>query len=121
MRIRAGYEIAYDCPQPVPMLLVLSVRPERERDLLSPHEIRFDRPEVAGRDYVDGFGNTCTRIVAPEGRLTISADFLIEDPGVPDPASPEAEQHAVEDLPDEALTYLLGSRYCDTDRLSDTA
>ena len=34
---------------------------------------------------------------------------------------PSARQHAVQDLPDEALVFLLGSRYCETDRLSETA
>ena len=34
---------------------------------------------------------------------------------------PDAEQHPVEDLPDDVLVFLLGSRYCETDRLSDTA
>jgi transglutaminase-like putative cysteine protease len=76
---------------------------------------------VEARDYLDGFGNTITRLVAPEGRLVISKDILVRDPGTPDPAAPDAEQHRVEDLPDDVLVYLMGSRYCDTDRLSDTA
>ena len=121
MLIRAGYEIAYDCPQPTPMLLALSVRPERLPDVEGPHRVRFDRPEVEARDYLDGFGNTITRLVAPEGRLVISKEILVRDSGEPDPVAPDAEQHPVEDLPDDALVYLMGSRYCDTDRLSDTA
>ncbi|GAA0589593.1 transglutaminase family protein [Craurococcus roseus] len=120
MLIRAGYKITYDCTQPTPMLLALSVRPERLPDVEGEHRIRFDRPAEA-RDYLDGFGNTITRLVAPEGRLVISNDFLVRDPGTPDPAAPDAEQHRVEDLPDDVLVYLMGSRYCDTDRLSDTA
>lgn len=120
MLIRAGYKITYDCAQPTPMLLALSVRPERLPDVEGEHRIRFDRPAEA-RDYLDGFGNTITRLVAPEGRLVISNDFLVRDPGTPDPAAPDAEQHRVEDLPDDVLVYLMGSRYCDTDRLSDTA
>ena len=32
MRIRAGYKISYDCPQPTPMLLALSVHPDRLPD-----------------------------------------------------------------------------------------
>ena len=120
MRIRAGYEITYDSPQPTPMLLVLSVEDGRLKDLETPHRIAFD-PPIEARDYRDGFGNACTRIVAPVGQLTILADFVIRDSGEPDPVVPDAEQHAVEDLPDEALVYLLGSRYCDTERLLDTA
>ncbi len=42
MRIRCGYRIAYDCAQPVPMLLALSVHPSREPDLLTRPVITFD-------------------------------------------------------------------------------
>ena len=120
MKIRAGYELVYDCPQPTPMLLMLSVHPSRSGDLLTPHEMSFD-PPVDATHYRDGFNNVCTRIVAPTGRLTISSEFLVGDPGTPDPVVPEAEQHPVQELPDETLVYLLGSRYCETDRLSETA
>ena len=120
MRIRTGYEIVYECPQPTPMLLMLSLHPSRAGDQVEPREIAFD-PPIRARDYRDGFGNVCTRILAPAGRLVISTETVVEDPGTPDPVVPDARQHAVEDLPDEAMVYLLGSRYCDTDRLSDTA
>jgi transglutaminase-like putative cysteine protease len=120
MKIRAGYELIYDCPQPTPMLLMLSVHPSRSGDLLTPHEMAFD-PPIDATHYRDGFNNVCTRIVAPTGRLTTSSEFLVGDPGTPDVVAPEAEQHPVQDLPDETLVYLLGSRYCETDRLSETA
>jgi transglutaminase-like putative cysteine protease len=120
MKIRVGYEIVYDCLMPTPMLLALSLHPSRLPDLLTPHRIGFD-PPIAAADYRDGFGNICTRILAPPGRLTISCDMIIADPGTPDPVAPPAKQHPVEQLPEDLLVYLLGSRYCETDRLSDTA
>jgi transglutaminase-like putative cysteine protease len=120
MRIRAGFEITYECPQPTPMLLALSVHPSRMPDLVGPHRIVFD-PPIGATEYRDGFGNICTRILAPAGRLVMSADFLVQDPGTPDAVVPEAAQHPVQELPDEVLVFLLGSRYCDTDRLSDLA
>jgi transglutaminase-like putative cysteine protease len=120
MHIRAGYEIAYECPGPTPMLLVLSIHPSRVPDLVTPHRISFDR-EVVPYDYIDGFGNTCTRIIAPQGRTTIRTDFVIADSGLPDIVAPEARQHEITELPNEALVFLLGSRYCETDRLSDIA
>jgi len=83
MRIKAGFSVSYECVQPTPMLLCLSVHPSRLTDLLSPQELRFT-PEVAAWDYIDGFGNTCTRIVAPTGRTTISTSFEISDTGRPD-------------------------------------
>src|SRR5689334_25314983 len=118
MHIKAGYEIAYDCPGPTPMLLVLSIHPSRVGDLLTPHRISFDR-EVVPYDYIDGFGNVCTRIIAPAGKTTIRTEFLISDSGLPDIVAPDAGQHEITALPNDALVFLLGSRYCETDRLSD--
>ena len=36
MKIRFGYELVYNCPQPVPMILTLQVHPSRISDLLLP-------------------------------------------------------------------------------------
>lgn len=120
MRIRAGFTIGYECAAETPMLLVLNIHPSRRPDLLTDQTLRFDRP-VEARPYLDGFGNACTRIVAPPGTLQISTDFEIYDHGEPDPVAAHAVQHEIRDLPDEVLVYLLGSRYCDTDRLADFA
>ncbi len=120
MRIRCGYEIAYDCPAPTPMLLMLNVRPERLPDLVTP-DVIHTQPTVRVRQYVDSFGNLCTRAVAPEGRITFSSDFLIQDGGQPEPAAEGAVQHDIDDLPDPIIEYLLPSRYCDMEHLNDLA
>jgi transglutaminase-like putative cysteine protease len=120
VEIRAGYDIAFQCVQETPMTLALSIEPARERDLLSDHVIRFT-PGVPSRNYVDMFGNTCTRIVAPAGLIEIRNEFLISDSGLPDEVAPDARQLDVAELPDDVLVYLLGSRYCDTQKLSDLA
>ena len=120
MLIRAGYTIAFTAASPTPLMAMLSVHPSRNKDLATPHRI-VTAPEVPMYDYLDAFGNVCTRVTVPEGGLTLSCDFVIEDSGQPDPCTPGAVQHAIEDLPDDILVYLLGSRYCETDRLSDTA
>ncbi len=120
MRIRTGYEITYDCPQPTPMVLMLSVHPTRLPDLLTPQTMTFD-PPVKAREYRDIYGNICARIVAPQGPITVSSDFLVNDTGLPDIVEPEAQQLPVAELPDDVLVFLLGSRYCDTDHLSNTA
>jgi transglutaminase-like putative cysteine protease len=120
MKIHAGYEISYECPQPTPMILMLSVHPSRFPDLLTEDRMRLD-PPIPTNTYHDSFGNFCHVIRAPPGRLTLSTDFLVHDNGEPDAAAPQAEQYALEGLPVEALIYLLGSRYCETDRLSNVA
>ncbi|RED41931.1 transglutaminase-like putative cysteine protease [Rhodopseudomonas thermotolerans] len=120
MIIRAGYNIAFHCFQETPINLLLSVHPSRARHVIGEHVIKF-APELPARDFTDMFGNVCTRIVAPPGRIDISNDFLIEDSGLPDEVAPGARQIPVAELPDEVMVYLLGSRYCDTDKLSNLA
>jgi transglutaminase-like putative cysteine protease len=120
MKIRAGYRISYTSPHPTPMILVLRVHPSREPDLILPDDPAFD-PRIELGEYRDGFGNRCGRIMAPAGLLTISAEFLVSDSGIPDDLHHDARQHPLEQLPADVLVYLLGSRYCETDRLLDTA
>jgi transglutaminase-like putative cysteine protease len=120
VEIRAGYDIAFQCFQETPMTLALSIELARKRDLLSDHLIGFS-PNVPSRNYVDMFGNTCTRIVAPAGLIEIRNEFRISDSGLPDDEALDARQLDVAELPDDVLVYLLGSRYCDTQKLSDLA
>jgi transglutaminase-like putative cysteine protease len=120
MHIHVGFEMIYDSPQPTPIIFNLNVHFTRVSDLLGRDDLVVD-PPVPMAAYRDGFGNWCTRIVAPKGRTRISADALVRDTGLPDVIVPEAQQIPVPDLPEETLVFLLGSRYCETDRLSETA
>lgn len=120
MFIRAGYDIAFETGQPTPMLASLSVHPSRNKDLRTAQRIMTE-PDIAMYDYVDSFGNVCTRFTLPKGITTISCGFVIEDAFQPDAYEPDAPQMAIQDLPDDVLLYLLGSRYCETDRLGDVA
>ncbi len=120
MLIRAGYNLSYDCPQRVPMVLMLSVHPAGESRMTSSQHIKFE-PEIPVRSYVDGFGNICHRIVAPAGPFKITTLFDYQDSGEPDPVVPGAKQVEIDDLPDDTLVYLLASRFCETDLLQDEA
>ena len=120
MKIRCGYSLSYEFAAPTPVLFLLSVRPEREGDLLEPERLSFD-PPLAARQHLDSFGNRMTRVLAPPGLTTVSADFLVADGGLADEVAPDAVQHPVDDLPDEVLPFLLPSRYCETEHLMDTA
>jgi transglutaminase-like putative cysteine protease len=71
--------------------------------------------------YRDLYGNWCSRLVAPAGRIRLSGDGIVRDSGLPDVVVPSAPQHAVENLPADTIVYLLGSRYCETDRLTEVA
>jgi transglutaminase-like putative cysteine protease len=102
------------------MILNLNVHYTRAGDLARADNMSTD-PWVPLTLYRDGFGNWCTRLVAPAGLIRISSDALINDRGVPEPVVWNAQQHSVETLPEEALVYLIASRYCDTDNLSAAA
>ncbi len=71
--------------------------------------------------YHDSFGNFCFRLVAPAGDIRFRADAVIHDSGALDPVNLSAIQHEIQDLPDDAMQFLLGSRYCETDVLSQEA
>ena len=120
MRIRIGFELAYDCPQPTPMLLMLHVHPDRMADLETPDTLITD-PTLPIGHYIDSFGNRCSRLTLPPGRTVLRTDAIIRDSGLPDPVVPFAHQHEIADLPDDTLVFLLGSRYCETDRLNAEA
>ncbi|CAN5375340.1 transglutaminase family protein [soil metagenome] len=120
IRIRVGYEMIYDFPQATPMIMVLGTHFTRASDVITPDYLTTT-PSVPIFPYRDMFGNWCSRMVAPPGRMRLYADGMVRDSGQPDVVVTSAIQHAVEDLPPDTLVYLLGSRYCETDRLSDIA
>ena len=120
MQIRAGYEISYDSPKPTPMILQLSVHPSRTPDLVTWDRLLLN-PPIPANTYHDVFGNFCHVIRAPAGRLTMSTNFLVEDNGEPDAVDLQARQHELEELPVDTLVFLLGSRYCETDRFTEIA
>lgn len=120
MQIKLGYSLAYECPKPTPTMLALKLHPSRRADLLTPEVLEFS-PPVETWDYADSFGNICTRLTAPAGRLTITTEFEVYDSGLPDYVPHDALQHDIKDLPDDTLLFLLGSRYCETDLLTNEA
>ena len=120
MQIQLGYELIYDCPQPTPMILTLSIHYTRVSDIVIPDHL-ITSPSILMTAYRDGFGNWCSRIVAPQGELRLSTNAVINDTGEPDPVVGSAQQHPVQNLPEETLVFLLGSRYCETDQLSEVA
>lgn len=120
MLIRLGYDIEFDLPNATPLVALLNVHPSRTGDLLQPDELATD-PALPVTSYLDGFGNRCTRFLAPAGRLRLTNSTLIKDSGEPDPVNLRAREVPVADLPNGVLTYLLNSRYCEVDRFANIA
>lgn len=120
MLIRIGYDISFELANATPMVAMLYLHPSRRKDLKTAEHVVVD-PPVPVTIYQDGFGNICGRLLAPPGIVKFNLGALITDSGEPDPVARGAEQHKVEDLPNETLQFLLPSRYCETDKLSDPA
>ena len=120
IKIRIGYELLYDFPQPTPLIMVLGTHFSRASDIVVPDDLTTT-PCVTIAPYRDAFGNWCSRMVAPAGRVRLYGDGVVRNSGLPDVVATSAPQHAVEDLPADTIAFLLGSRYCETDRLSEIA
>jgi transglutaminase-like putative cysteine protease len=102
------------------MMLVLNIHYTPAPDILVPDHVTTD-PSIPMVAYRDSFGNWCSRIVAPKGQIRIASTAVVKTSGEPDVVATSAQQHSIEDLPEEALAFLLGSRYCDTEKFSRAA
>jgi len=120
MLIRVGYNIVFENPLPVPIVALLKVHPSRVSDLREPDTLKLD-PATNVVCYFDSHGNNCCRFVAPAGLVRLNNSTLIYDTGAPDPVAPWAREISVQNLPFGALQYLLNSRYCEVDRMSNIA
>ena len=120
MEIRVGFEISYAAVNPTPMVIMLSIHPSRFSDIVGTESIKAV-PDVPIGFYRDSFGNVCGRLVAPAGGVTFHGSALVRDSGLADVVMPTAQQVPIEQLPDELLLYLMPSRYCETDKLTDIA
>src|ERR1700738_3158523 len=120
MEIRGGFEISYTAVHPTPMEIMLSIHPSRFSDIVGTETI-IAEPNVPTGFYRDSFGNVGGRLVAPSGGVTLRGSALVRDSGLPDVVMPTAQQVPIDQLPDELLLYLMSSRYCETDKLTDIA
>jgi len=120
MQLRTGYELIYSFPQPTPIILLVNIHESRASDIVVSDALTTE-PVIPIISYQDAFGNQCKRLLAPAGRLRLAADGVVHDSGAPDEILTDAGHGTVQDLPDETLVFLLGSRYCETDLLSQSA
>jgi transglutaminase-like putative cysteine protease len=127
MLIRSEFDIQFFLPQTLPMVAILRLHPSLDPLMRAPEELLIEHLDSGGtsvvpvEEYVDSFGNRCSRFVAPQGALRVTGSSLVENDGRPDAICNEAEQHAVEELPAEILQFLLSSRYCQVDQMAQVA
>jgi transglutaminase-like putative cysteine protease len=120
MLIRLGYNIQFDLPSDGFFIGLVNVHPSRVEDLREPDELSVD-PTAPLENFIDSFGNRGTKFLARRGTVRLYNSTLIEDSGNPDPVDWSAREVPLEQLPEETLNYLLASRYCEVDLLSDAA
>ena len=120
MYIRVGFDIEFFVPSPTPMLLALNLHPSRFPTVVKPEALQIE-PYTQLWCYNDCFGNLCSRVMAPSGRIRLTNDAIVSDSGEYDPVDYSAIQHPVEDLPPDTLQFLMASRYCEVDLLGDLA
>lgn len=114
MMIRAGFEAAFDFSAPTAVVLMGYVHPSRASSLRERDRLTV-QPQVVVSEYADVYGNRCGRAVVPAGRVVFRNDARIEDAGLPDVQVWNVLQHQVQDLPSDAILFLLASRYCEVD------
>ena len=120
MYIRIGYEFQFDLAAPTHMVLMLHTHTERTHLLQRPERIHVE-PEIRLDDFTDSFGNRSARLMAPAGKLKIWYDNVVWDSGQKEPIIDGLRLHTLEELPNDLIRYLMGSRWCEVDRLSQMA
>jgi transglutaminase-like putative cysteine protease len=121
LQIRFGYEISYEFPAPTAVVLLLHLRPELGARVVVPERLQVNPSNINTVEFIDGFGNRATRLIAPAGRLDLSCEATIADDGHPAPIDADAMEHPVWSLPDDVLPFLLPSRYCEVDLFGNLA
>ncbi|MFT3730573.1 MAG: transglutaminase family protein [Hyphomicrobium sp.] len=119
MLIHIGYDIGIDVATPTPLLLLLDVHASRRRDLI--HEDAMITPDIPIERGLDLYGNRTQRLIAPAGTLKVSYRAIVRDSGEPEETPIGAREVPIADLPNYAMHFLSGSRYCETDQLTEIA
>jgi transglutaminase-like putative cysteine protease len=114
MLIKVDCEIGLTFPNPAAVVWMLNLHPSVQPMIRVPERLEVD-PPVPVSQYTDVYGNRCGRAFAPAGPFVIRTAAVVENNGLPDPQVWNAHQHGVQELPDEAMLFLLASRYCEVD------
>jgi transglutaminase-like putative cysteine protease len=120
MKIRYGCELAFVAKAPTPTICMIDVHPSRAHELRDGACFNVN-PATVAWSGVDSFGNIIRRFEAPAGETRISFLGEVADTGALDARDPGAEAMPIGDLPNDVLTYLNASRYCDSDLLAGDA
>ncbi|NHN39113.1 transglutaminase family protein [Pseudomaricurvus alcaniphilus] len=115
MWLRTSCDLSFDISVPTPFVLMLRPRSGAQQ-WVAREEYRLV-PSIAAYEVTDGYGNLCQRLIAPPGTFSVhtNADVMTADQVDEAPGACFVE---IQNLPEEVLTYLLPSRYCESDRFN---
>jgi transglutaminase-like putative cysteine protease len=118
MWLRTSCDLTFDITVPTPFILMLRPR-SGTNQWIAREEYRLT-PSVPVFEFTDGYGNLCQRLVAPSGTFQVNtvADVMTADFVDRAPGAPFVE---VQNLPDAVLSYLLPSRYCESENFHEMA
>lgn len=118
MWLRASCDFTFEISVPTPFILMLRPRSGAQQ-WIAREEYRLD-PSIPVYEFTDNYGNLCQRLVSPPGLFSIhtvadvmTSDYVDQAPGAP--------FVAVQNLPDGVLSYLLPSRYCESEQFNQMA
>lgn len=118
MWLQVSCEFEFDISVPVPFVLMLRPRSGAQQ-WIAREEYRLE-PSVPVFEFTDDYGNLCQRLIAPTGAFAVrtkaevmTADYIDQAFGAP--------FIEIQNLPDAVLSYLLPSRYCESDRFHQMA
>jgi transglutaminase-like putative cysteine protease len=118
MWLRTSCNFSFDITAPVPFVLMLRPRSGAQQ-WVAREEYRLE-PSVPVFEFTDHYGNLCQRLIAPTGVFGVytSAEVMTADYVDQAFGAPFIE---VQNVPDDVLSYLLPSRYCESDRFHQMA
>jgi transglutaminase-like putative cysteine protease len=131
MLIKSEFDIQFHLLQPTAMVAMLHVHPSVEPALQSNDRLKVEHVgpialgesavELPVEEYLDSFGNRCSRFVAPAGAIRLSGNHIVRSGDSPELQGFGAMQSPVEGLPTDVLQFLLASRYCEVDKFGGIA
>ena len=120
MRIHYGFDIELSLSQPTTVVTLMDVHSSRSGDVIQERSLRVNQ-NILTQKFQDPLGNTTRRLAAEAGLLSLRLDGVILDTGLPDRVNASADSVPVAELPADAMPFLMPSRYCESDLLSDFA
>lgn len=118
MHLQTSCDLTFDITGPTPFIFMLRPRSGYQQWVTSEKYVLY--PTTPVTEFTDNYGNLCQRLVAPAGIFSVFTQAeLIVSAGIDKaPGGPFIE---IQNLPDSVLSYLLPSRYCDSEHFSQMA